>query len=634
MTKLDSILDSDDHGPVAEENGHNDDAMALRYQAEAEAKDLSQKLKVYQLQFSEYANEKAMIEKDVAAKLDSLTSALISSSVDQGDPSAVQRLADMISVLKTELLESASEAMHRAQQIKEETERTGKRSAGEAFQAIVDKDVEKKEGEEEELEIMEEDLQDILMREEMSRDVIAERAKYIPLRLSHDERRLLRLLEGALNVSEYTDKVDILSYRSKNARVHAQIKDLCAILCGLTVAQNFRKGSELIADREFHELQEFFQTCFEIGRRHKVMNPDKMRDTYGKLMYMLMDSVEPEIQELLGFKCAKPLLTVASFLEQGGASNLLDDPNLPTAIAEIHSDGRSRHQIQKDIKTKEKVRDALARKYQTSSLSSEDLLRCMYSLGDNNAYLRFNRDPIDRMIKYLEDNFDPRTIEPNLSLAIFGGKEGARLTHNHQRQYTYVLQTLTLWREVSHEMFKLWYMADTDMLSERNYYRLQNTGQGLQRVQSAGSVGRSMSQIISRCQKRIGSWVGSSVVHLGDHNVPNALMFIDKYTQVPRILNPLVLALDELPKIAEKDSAVKTYVSSLYGDVDTCIKHILADFFRHGFDGSGADNSFDAGSCIDGRLTSAWNWCSKVEKKKYYNIFKLAGFTGFDGDFR
>ena len=40
---------------------------------------------------------------------------------------------------------------------------------------------------------------------------------------------------------------------------------------------------------------------------------------------------------------------------------------------------------------------------------------------------------------------------------------------------------------------------------------------------------------------------------------------------------------------------------------------------------------FDAGSCVDGRLTSAWNWGSKIEKKKYYNLFKVAGFSGFDG---
>ena len=52
------------------------------------------------------------------------------------------------------------------------------------------------------------------------------------------------------------------------------------------------------------------------------------------------------------------------------------------------------------------------------------------------------------------------------------------------------------------------------------------------------------------------------------------------------------------------------------------------------FDGSGADNFIDAGSCIDGRLTSAWNWCSKVEKKPYFHVFRLCGFVSFDGDFR
>ena len=58
----------------------------------------------------------------------------------------------------------------------------------------------------------------------------------------------------------------------------------------------------------------------------------------------------------------------------------------------------------------------------------------------------------------------------------------------------------------------------------------------------------------------------------------------------------------------------KVYIDS-FGGVRRLQKLILADFFRHAFDGSGADNFFDAGSCIDGRLTSAWNWCSSIESK-------------------
>lgn len=77
-------------------------------------------------------------------------------------------------------------------------------------------------------------------------DSFMERAKYIPLRLQLDERKNLRLLEAALSVSEYTDRVDVLSWKSKTSRIHVQIKDICAILSGLMVATDYNKGQKLI----------------------------------------------------------------------------------------------------------------------------------------------------------------------------------------------------------------------------------------------------------------------------------------------------------------------------------------------------------------------------------------------------
>jgi hypothetical protein len=104
------------------------------------------------------------------------------------------------------------------------------------------------------------------------------------------------------------------------------------------------------------------------------------------------------------------------------------------------------------------------------------------------------------------------------------------------------------------------------------------------------------------------------VIHLGDNNVPNALTFIDKYNQVGRILQPIVLCIAQLAGHARgeglcKDRATREYITRTFGGAERLQRMILGDFFRNGFDGSGADNFFDAGSCIDGRLTSAWNWC-------------------------
>ena len=462
----------------------------------------------------------------------------------------------------------------------------------------------------------------------------AERAKYIPLRLTLGERRLLRLLEGALAVSEYTDKVDIITWKNKAGRIHAQIKYLCAIMCGLVVAEDFNEGQRLIKDRNFVDNAGFFQDCFEVGRRYKVMNPDRLRSDYGKLMYMLMDASDPNIHELLEYSCVSPMRTVARYLEEKGAIALLHDPLLGVATAEVTPRGRANLEIRQEIRTKERTRDALAKKYATSTCSSEDLLQCMYAMGDNNTYLAFNRDPIDQMICHLTTRFTAHEVpNPAYSLAIQSGRGGARLTHNHQRQYAYVLQSLTLWREIQTDMFKLWMLAEEDLLDPTNRYRLADTGQGLNRVQQAPRTYRAMTGIVARCQQRIGSWVGSSFVHMGDHNVPNAFMFIDKYTQVPRILSPMVLVLESIPKVYVQDKHVKNYVDAAFGSLDDALMTILTDFFRHAFDGSGADSFFDAGSCIDGRLTSAWNWTSTIEKKPYWMLFKMSGFVGFDGEF-
>ncbi|KAF9651742.1 hypothetical protein BDM02DRAFT_3154130 [Thelephora ganbajun] len=460
-----------------------------------------------------------------------------------------------------------------------------------------------------------------------------ERSKYIPMRLTIVERKYLRLLEAALSVSDYTDKVDTIGFGlSKPKRIVQQIRELCAILSGLVLATDYKQGQELFQDRDFKGNEVFFQELFELGRRYKIMNPDKMRSTYGKLIYLLQDSQLSEVRDLLNFSCINPIKTVYSILEEHKATDILRDDLVAIATKEIISEGRSRRDIQRDIKSKEKAIEALSSKYSGRGLTQEQLRQCLYSIGDNHAFLRVNRDPCDRMIQYLKHYFHPtQAQDPKSSLAIRSGKNGARLSHDHSKQYAYVLQSLTLWREILHDMFHLWSLVEQDLLAEFSPYRLRDTGQGLNRVQIAPKTSRTMHGILNRAQKSVGTWVGSSVIHMGDHNVPNALMFIDKYSQIYRILLPITTTLSQIPTL-KNSSAIHGLIEEEFGSVDGLIKEILADFFRHGFDGSGADNFYDAGSCIDGRLTSAWNWCSSIEKKRYFPVFLLTGFVGFDGD--
>lgn len=75
------------------------------------------------------------------------------------------------------------------------------------------------------------------------------------------------------------------------------------------------------------------------------------------------------------------------------------------------------------------------------------------------------------------------------------------------------------------------------------------------------------------------SWVGLSVVHLGDRDVPNALVFIDKYTQVPRILQPIVEFIDGLDEFCDNPK-LEAYVQQQFKTKDNLMKKVLCDYYK------------------------------------------------------
>jgi hypothetical protein len=102
--------------------------------------------------------------------------------------------------------------------------------------------------------------------------------------------------------------------------------------------------------------------------------------------------------------------------------DILRDDLITIATKEIISEGRTRRDVQRDIKSKEKAIETLTSKYSRRGLTQEQLRQCLYSIGDNHAFLRVNRDPCDRMIQYLKHYFHPtQAQDPKSSLV---GAEG------------------------------------------------------------------------------------------------------------------------------------------------------------------------------------------------------------------
>jgi hypothetical protein len=186
-------------------------------------------------------------------------------------------------------------------------------------------------------------------------------AKAIPLRLTRAEQKLLRLLEGTLAVCPYVDAADHPLFASSSAantslppslrvkRANTQLRQLCSFLTSLIVSLDFGKGQELAETMDFAQYAETFRTLLEVGRRYKVLNPDKLRTQYMKLMYIAQDCMLPEISHHLGFTAVKPLRTVFTFLRA-------QRPGPPGGQIYLHGDGGN-HSLAENITRRNRPRD-------------------------------------------------------------------------------------------------------------------------------------------------------------------------------------------------------------------------------------------------------------------------------------
>jgi hypothetical protein len=130
------------------------------------------------------------------------------------------------------------------------------------------------------------------------------------------------------------------------------------MLSGLVVASSYSDGQDLLKHKDFATLAPFFQRIFEIGRRHKIMNPDKMRTEYGKMMILLQvqgrktaeltdkDATSPQIREHLAFNMKCGIKTVYQFLKERDALDILSDDNIGIATKEIIGGNRPRWDVQ------------------------------------------------------------------------------------------------------------------------------------------------------------------------------------------------------------------------------------------------------------------------------------------------
>ena len=181
-------------------------------------------------------------------------------------------------------------------------------------------------------------------------------------------------LAEMLQVSEYTDKVDVayssyfFSYSEygKEDGVKKHMERFFQYFLGLLVSRDIKRGSRALG-RDLASNREILCRALEVGRRYKIMNPSKMRSTYGKLMLMLQDSVK--FRGVCAFSCVRPVRTVKILLEERGGMAMLDDPLLQVAVRQ-HV-GLDAAAVRAEATARSAAVEELCTKYTTDDLTQQ-----------------------------------------------------------------------------------------------------------------------------------------------------------------------------------------------------------------------------------------------------------------------
>lgn len=238
------------------------------------------------------------------------------------------------------------------------------------------------------------------------------RAKFIPLRLNHDERYHLRLLIAVISNSNYIHNVDYACYDPATQKTNikkrtlAMVTNCIAVLTSLIAAKNLSAAME---PNCIIKYKVYLEHVLELGVRH-YLRQQKQCGWFLPLMSLLQDLQNPQIVQVLGTRISITIRTVHTILAPRNMLYVLDSNLVYQCTEPICVDTKS------DVAKRISTRKNAALKELTSrfakqtgnwdsvimdQISEQQLLLCVYSVGDHNLNLHYSRDICTRVGRLL-----------------------------------------------------------------------------------------------------------------------------------------------------------------------------------------------------------------------------------------